>query len=358
MKAFDTRAYNILDFNEWNENGQLILSPDFQRRAVWNTKAKSYLVDTVLRGMPMPKIIITQALVDGKNVRTVVDGQQRLRALLDYINDGFTVSKLHNEQYGGLVFSALPDFVQQEVLQYELGVDVLFNQNTADILDIFSRLNTYSVKLNSTELLNAQYLGAFKTFAHQVARQYVQYWLDSKILTSSNVARMSEVELTGDLLIALLDGIHAKKSIPAFYKKYDEIPESSNEYSNMRNAIEAFHATMQNLLDIYAPEEIALTNYRRVHLYYTLFCVIASIRTNCLKTNLEIESPHSMPNNKLRIFFDNFSATYDEKIDSKEPSSDWNQFIQDSRRATTDQATRIRRWEFILRQLKDYANNE
>ena len=142
MKAFDTRAYNILDFNEWNENGQLILSPDFQRRAVWNTKAKSYLVDTVLRGMPMPKIIITQALVDGKNVRTVVDGQQRLRALLDYINDGFTVSKLHNEQYGGLVFSALPDFVQQEVLQYELGVDVLFNQNTADILDIFSRLNT------------------------------------------------------------------------------------------------------------------------------------------------------------------------------------------------------------------------
>ena len=47
----------------------------------------------------MPKIIITQALVDGKNVRTVVDGQQRLRALLDYINDGFTVSKLHNEQY-------------------------------------------------------------------------------------------------------------------------------------------------------------------------------------------------------------------------------------------------------------------
>lgn len=62
MKNFDTRVYSVSDFLEWEGNGLLNLSPDFHRRSVWKEKAKSYLVDTLLRGKPIPKIIITQEL--------------------------------------------------------------------------------------------------------------------------------------------------------------------------------------------------------------------------------------------------------------------------------------------------------
>lgn len=41
MKNFDTRTYSISDFVEWDKNGLLELSPDFQRRSVWTDKAKS-----------------------------------------------------------------------------------------------------------------------------------------------------------------------------------------------------------------------------------------------------------------------------------------------------------------------------
>ena len=62
MKDFDSRSYSIADFLEWQKNNLLELSPDFQRRPVWSQNAKSFLIDTILRGKPIPKILITLKL--------------------------------------------------------------------------------------------------------------------------------------------------------------------------------------------------------------------------------------------------------------------------------------------------------
>jgi len=152
MKSYDSRTYSINDFVEWHKAKQLELNPRFQRRPVWSDKAKSYLLDTILRGKPIPKIFIRQKInVSTKtSIRDVVDGQQRLRAILSYINDGFVVSKAQNAEYGGLCFSQLPEDIQGQVLAYEVSVDLLINLPDADVLDIFSRLNSYAVILNVT----------------------------------------------------------------------------------------------------------------------------------------------------------------------------------------------------------------
>src|SRR5690606_24169820 len=161
MKSFDTRTYSIADFVEWEKNGSLELSPDFQRRSVWSDKAKSYLIDTVLRGKPMPKIIITQRLEGAKNIRVVVDGQQRLRAILEYYNGDFKVSKAHNKELSKYYYSNLPDNLDKEFLKYEIGADLLFDVPYQELLDIFARINSYTVKLEKQEIFNAKYLGFF-----------------------------------------------------------------------------------------------------------------------------------------------------------------------------------------------------
>ncbi len=60
MKNFDSRAYSINDFVEWNNNKQLTLNTSFQRRSVWSDTARSYLMDTIVRGKPIPKVFIRQ----------------------------------------------------------------------------------------------------------------------------------------------------------------------------------------------------------------------------------------------------------------------------------------------------------
>src|SRR5690242_16444075 len=107
MKQFDARSYSIADFLEWHANNLLDLSPKFQRRGVWTRAAKSFLIDTILRGKPMPKVLLTQNLIGKKNVRTVVDGQQRIRTILEFVAGGFTVLSTHNAEHGRKRFSEL-----------------------------------------------------------------------------------------------------------------------------------------------------------------------------------------------------------------------------------------------------------
>jgi uncharacterized protein with ParB-like and HNH nuclease domain len=72
--------YNIGDLYQWYKDGTLILQPKFQRREVWSKNARSYLIDTIVRGYPIPKLYVRQQidLDTGKSIREVVDGQQRL----------------------------------------------------------------------------------------------------------------------------------------------------------------------------------------------------------------------------------------------------------------------------------------
>ena len=66
----DRSSYTALDFRQWQEGGTLLLSPKFQRRSVWTMPQKSYLIDTVLRGLPVPPIYLRIRQSDDKK-RTI-----------------------------------------------------------------------------------------------------------------------------------------------------------------------------------------------------------------------------------------------------------------------------------------------
>lgn len=351
MKNFDTRAYNISDFIEWNQTGLLDLSPQFQRRSVWTEKAKSYLIDTILRGKPIPKILITQTLDGGRNIRTVVDGQQRLRAILSFQSGDFLISRAHSRALAGKKFEELPQDFRDDFLKYEIGVDLLFDQSYVDILDIFARLNTYSVKLNPQELLNAQYLGFFKQTAYGCGYKYVTYWLEAQILSDKEVTRMAEAELASDLLIALVGGLQSKKAIPTYYKKYED------QDDDLVVAEERFDQVMSFIGEIYPAENLKETNYKRIHLFYSLFCTVAHGLYGI--SGLEgVPRPNFSANTvgRARVRLDEISALYDEVASNEiaapdTPDTSYLEFIDASRRATTDLAMRKLRSKFLCENL-------
>ena len=82
---------------EWYDQKSLIPNPDFQRRSVWPLQAKSFFVDSVIRGRPTPNIYIRSIvnLKTRKAKREAVDGQQRLttaiillQVILEYLEEG------------------------------------------------------------------------------------------------------------------------------------------------------------------------------------------------------------------------------------------------------------------------------
>ncbi len=348
MKNFDTRTYNVSDFIEWSGAKLLDLSPQFQRRSVWTEKAKSFLIDTVIRGKPIPKIIITQTLTNNRNIRTVVDGQQRIRAILGFYNGDFSISRAHNRELSGMKYDDLPQEIKDDFLKYEIGVDLIFDQKFEDILDIFARLNTYSVKLNSQELLNAKYLGYFKQVAYSCGYKYVRYWLESQVLSDKEVTRMSEAELASDLLAMLVGGIQSKKAIPNFYKKYEDNDDG------LGDANSKFDEVMSYIGATYNAASLKETNFSRIHLFYSLFGAIAHALYG-LNGMDEVPRPHLTPESigRVRMRLDEISARYDEITSGEDSAQEesYANFIDASRRATTDVAMRKYRTRFLCENL-------
>lgn len=344
MKNYDSRTYSINDFIEWDRQKQLELNPIFQRRAIWNDKAKSYLIDTILRGKPIPKIFIRQKInvTTKTSIREVVDGQQRLRTILSFINDGFVVNKLHNPEYGNLHYSQLPEDIQAQVLAYELSVDLLINLPDAEVLDIFGRLNSYAIVLNEQEKINANHFSAFKILADTVGRTYYEYWTKQGILSARNILRMAEVNLVADLLIAMKEGIKSKKQIKRYYDIYEN--KFDDDVEIMRNK---FNRVIYTIGRLY-PEGLVGTDFSRQHLFYTLFtfsahCLYGLPGMTALPVPLDSDSAIESARNRLDRIGELFEAGDFAALRKGEQ-----QFIQDSRRATTDEAVRDRRTKFLL----------
>lgn len=346
MKNFDTRTYSINDFLEWSNNNQLELSPKYQRKAVWSEAAKSYLIDTIIRGKPIPKIFVRQKInpKTKQSVREVVDGQQRLRTILSFLKDGFRISKKHNKEFGGLYFSQLDSIdesIQTSFLNYEISVDLLVNMNDAEILDVFSRLNSYAVTLNEQEKINANHFGDFKILADNLAFSYNDFWIRNKIISESQILRMNDVQLVADILIAITDEVKEKKQIPKYYDKYeDNFPFDSDE-------ITAKFSEVIGVIQTLFPSGLRQSEFRRVHIFYSLFL---SVYHMIYKVKGLDALQRVFDNSKIEKYRNGLDAV--ESIIKEEDKLRLNKeqlsFLTDCQRATTDAAVRVRRSNFIV----------
>lgn len=351
MKAFDARAYSISDFQEWYESRKLELSPKFQRRSVWSSTAKAFLADTIIRGKPFPKVIIMQKFVDGRTIRVVVDGQQRLRSILEFLSDGIKISRAHNKELAGKTFSQLPREVQNDFKSYEVGCDVLGEAPDSELLDIFARINRYSVKLNAQELRNANYSGFFKTTAFAIGYTFVDYWLGSKILTQTAVNRMGEAEMASDLLVAFFDQVQSNKAIERLYREYEEKEDNLTVAdTKLRNAIDV-------VARIFPEEELCQSAWRRKHLYYTLVVTLGHILSpvkGLPETKLNKKSLGNTE--KLRSVLNAIGTDHDQYTPQPNRTSapaHLADFIKNSTLATTDSRARVERSTYVLERLEE-----
>lgn len=225
MITSQLNTYQIADFLEWSEKKQLILNPDFQRRSVWTQPARVFLIDTILRELSLPKFYIRTKidLATKHSVREVVDGQQRLRAIIDFAADKFALTKRAGE-YEGYKYSTLPEDMQEKFLKYTLAVEMLVNASDSDVLEVFARLNSYGERLNPAEIRHAQYQGSLKWAVHNMSRKYGELWEKYKIIGIQQRLRMADDSTMAELFGIILDGVTdgGEPYLNKLYSRFDE----------------------------------------------------------------------------------------------------------------------------------------
>jgi hypothetical protein len=248
------QTYTISDFLQWSEEKFLTLNPDFQRREVWTSSARIYLIDTILRGLPIPKVFIRTKidLKTRKSIREVVDGQQRLRAILDFANDKFALSNRAKE-FKGYRYSTLPEELQEAFLSYEISVDQFVNASDSTVLEIFARINTYTASLRPAEMRHAKYQGEFKWTVREYAKKWEVLWDSIELISKRSRFRMEDDAVMAQMFGIHIDGVMSAddKYLESLYKLYlydDDFTEASEIGKRVDESIDLILRNFRDVL--------------------------------------------------------------------------------------------------------------
>ncbi len=314
---FNSTEQSVIWFRDRYNSGELILKPPYQRKPVWSIKQKCALIESILLGLPIPELYIqhTVEFIDGqdKSVYALVDGQQRIRTVLQFLGidkspseqeaNGFSLDKVNAESpYKDHTYETLTGPQRSHLLKYKFSVRNIEASDDDQVREIFKRINKYVTKLNDQELRNATYTGPFIELAFSLAED--DFWVQNKLVTPAQIRRMKDVEFISELLIGVIHGPQGGSAaiITEYYSQYEDY---DDEFPNQKSIVERFNKTKKMIEDLFQGATFTRFRSNRTD-FYSLFVALAVISID------KIIQKTSLP--KLRVALLQFETDVDRRL--------------------------------------------
>jgi len=270
VMKLEEAKYSVAELIDWFKKRELVVNKDYQRGGrLWPRPAKSYFIDTVLREFPFPKVYFLERLdrATKRPMREIVDGQQRIATLVEFAENEFALGQ-NAREYAGQYFRDLDEEGQERFYSYTVSVDVVRNADRAEILQMFRRMNAYTLPLNAAEKRHSEFFGEFKDWINAVLDEYERLLTSWNILTSRQIVRMGDAELLADIALAIEHGIVSTSpaKLAELYKQYDfEFPTRTLFDERIRSSLDVVITALSDLQDTYMT---------KAHVFHSLVCAL------------------------------------------------------------------------------------
>lgn len=168
-------------------NGDLNLQPDFQRGEIWTEQKKRKLIDSIIRGWKIPPIHVVRG---GKAIDEVLDGQQRLVTIRDFMENKLSIDgniapfDERINEYNGLFYHDLPIEEQRKFRQYSIILVRLTEFKPEEPAELFYRLNQPTA-LTSAEQRNA-FIGEPRNQIKELTDLFITLGANKDVIGFSN----------------------------------------------------------------------------------------------------------------------------------------------------------------------------
>ena len=149
----------LIQVSAMMDNGDIDLTPPFQRNLVWDSFRKSRLIESILLRIPLPMFYFSEDL-EGR--LTIIDGLQRISTIKEFMENKFPLKNLqYLENCEGRYFKEEGDKKGLEAKYVRwfnltnISVNVIDSISPYQVkYDIFRRINTGGRPLNNQEIRN------------------------------------------------------------------------------------------------------------------------------------------------------------------------------------------------------------
>ncbi len=327
QRYLNTTQRTVVWFKKAFDANELDIKAPFQRNPVWSDRQKSALIDTILLEYPIPELYM-QELIDasGQERHVVVDGQQRIRAVLSFLAGDFELDE-ESPSWGGLVFDDLTPADRKRVFEYNFVVRLLPEMPDEELRAIFQRINRNTVTLNSQELRHATYWGPFIKLMEEIADY--EFWSNAALFSANDRRRMLDAEYVSELAIAVLNGLQNKKrNLEEFYQQYET---KFDQAEHLRAVFVRVLGEIEQILPT-----LPKTRWRKKSDFYTLFVKLAK-HASLLPFSSETRTATSAA---LLDFADAIDALNNQTVLPENVSIDVQNYMRNVERAASDLGSR------------------
>lgn len=169
---YSTREYPLeviySKFGDQDNPDTDIYVPDYQRNFVWKPDQQSKFIESLLLGVPITPILFAE---DDNLHYEIIDGSQRVRTIIAFIDNGLRLRKLDAlTELNGLKFSDLPKYYQTVFKKRDFRILVVTKNSDPSIRrDVFNRVNTTGEDLTDSEIRKGSYSGKFYNLVIELA---------------------------------------------------------------------------------------------------------------------------------------------------------------------------------------------
>jgi hypothetical protein len=309
--------YSIAELIDWFRRHELTVNTDYQRGAgLWPPSAKSYFIDTIINEFPFPKVYFHE-LIDKETKRPrrqIVDGQQRISTLVEFADGKFALGS-NAKELKGLRFAQLSETQQDNFYAYTVSVDVIRNADRSEILQMFRRMNAFTLPLNAPEKRHSEFFGEFKDWVNTFLDEFGPLFLNWNVYTSRQVVRMADAEFVADVALAIDEGIVSTSPAKLFalYKGNDRSFPKRTEINQQISDV--FRVLLSELSEI---RQMYLT---KPHIFHSLICALLQNRQGLPEgekmTGIEPIGEYFPNREKALISLKRIAAAHEEKDETE-----------------------------------------
>lgn len=273
----------IHEFSSLFQGRRLNLDPGFQRKSVWTTSDRIRLIQSIIKGYPVPSVFLYKRDQKGRIVYDVIDGKQRLETIFMFTKlgrfrkDWFDARlELENglNRYDWPAIRRYFPHVRADFESYKIPT-VEVSGELAQIVDLFVSINSTGKRLTSGEKRHARfYTSRFLKEAERLVGRFHKYLRGQRILSPAQLDRMKGTELFSEILMSIHNGgpINKKTALDR------AIGNDSVNGNTLARLSREFTATM-NLIKRMFPE-LRQTRFHNSAEFYTLFLLVWEMRND------------------------------------------------------------------------------
>lgn len=269
-------------YRRYREN-QIVVNRKYQRKLVWTEDEKIKLIDSIIKGYPIPLILFAEYIdAEGKVKYEILDGLQRLNAIVGFIEDAFPWSDKYfditqlarakqaedeNEFVGYHGDALLEKDICANFLDYQLAVTSYKSQEEETTFEIFGRINSGGRQLSNQERRQAgvicEFTDLIKTIASDIRGDSTSetilladmpqisigsnrindkyglkaeniFWVRQGILAVQDLRNSDDEEVVADIAISILQNKPFERSKERLDRIYDT---SSEAYEKIAIAL-------------------------------------------------------------------------------------------------------------------------